>query len=72
MMNLSLCLMHWEENTGVHNAQWVLTGCEQRAGQGWEEGGGSEEGVEWAWLDEGQKMALGSRAHRNEFCFLHK
>lgn len=33
---------------------------------------GSEEGVEWAWLDEGQKMALGSRAHRNEFCFLHK
>ena len=34
--------------------------------------GGSEEGVDWAWLDEGQKMALGSRAHRNEFCFLHK
>ena len=39
IMNLSLCLMHLEENTGAHNAQWALIGCEQRAGQGWEEVG---------------------------------
>ena len=41
---------------------------QDRVGRRW----GNKGVVEWAWLDEGQKMALGNRAHRNEFCFLHR